>query len=284
MTTTMLRLLSMLYHLNPRWLYLAITVVLIIPLVVTLPMSTNVSSCGPQGLYDTAGSCPADKVILIDSSWDLGAKPECMSQLECFVNDLCRRKIKFVVFSTSLYAPTFANDVIKPIAQTNGYVYGTDWVNLGFIQPPAGNMGVLIQSFCENIHATRPIDVDGTAVASLPLMQSVRTAKDIHMVMAINYCPWQEWISFGKGQFGLPIAFGCASIMGPYFYVFVDSDQLCGLLAGNRGAYEYESLTGMRGMGSKVMMAFAFGMCFIIAAVLIGNVGFWASMRLRRMP
>ncbi len=283
MTTPMLKTLSMLYHLNPRWLYLAVTVVLIIPLMVEIPMPQNRETRGPRGVYDMVGLCPADKVILIDSSWDLGSKPECMAQLECFVNDLCRRKKRFVVFSTGIYAPTFANDVIRPIAKKAGYVYGTDWVNLGFIKPPADNMGVLIQSFCNDIHGTRPIDGDGTAVSNLPLMRLVRTSSNIHMVCSINYCPWQEWISFGKGQFGLPIAFASASIMGPYYYVFVDSGQLCGLLAGNRGAAEYEALTGMRGMGSKVMMAFAFGLCFIIASVLMGNIGFWASVRLRRM-
>jgi len=283
MTTAVLRTLSMLYHLNPRWLYLAVTVVLIVPLMVTIPMPATKDSRGPKGVYDMVGSCPTDKVVLIESSWDQGSKPECMSQLECLVNDLCTRKKRFVVFSTGVYAPTFANEVIKPIAQKAGYVYGTDWVNLGFIKPPADNMGVLIQSFFTDIHATRPVDLDGTALTNLPLMRSVRTSKDVHMVFAVTYCPWQEWISFGKGQFGVPVAFGSAAIMGPYYYVFVDSGQLCGLFAGNRGAYEYESLTGIRGMGSKMMMAFAFGLCFIIAAVVLGNIGFWASMRLRRM-
>lgn len=282
MNTSVLKTLSRFYHLNPRWLYLAVTAVLVIPLIVTLPTPPSKASRGVKGLYEMTGACPTNKVVLIDSSWDLGSKPECMSQLECYVNDLCRRKIKFVVFSTGVFAPTFANDVIRPIAAKAGFVYGRDWVNLGFIQPPAGNMGVLIQSFCTDIHATRPIDVDGTAIASLPLMQSVKTSKDIHMVFAINYCPSLDWIPFGKAQYGLPIGFGSAAIMGPYYFVFVDSGQLCGLLAGNRGAYEYESLTGIRGMGSKVMMAFAFGLCFIIAAVLLGNVGFWASVRLRR--
>lgn len=277
-----LEFLSKFYTLNPRWLYLAVTIVLVIPLLVTIPMPANVASRGPRGLYDMAGACPSNKVVLIDSSWDLGSKPECMSMLACVTEDLCRRKVKFVVFSTSLYAPTFVTEVVQPIVRDAGYVYGRDWVNLGFIQPPAGNMGVLIDALCRDVHGTRPTDINGTPLNDLPLMRAVTTAKDIHLVYAINYCPPLEWMSFGKAQYGLPIAFGAAAMMAPYYYVYLDSNQLCGLLTGNRGAYEYESLSGHRGMGSKVMMSFAFGHGFIILAALFGNIGYLAYARLRR--
>ena len=86
--------------------------VLIIPLCVTIGIPKLKASVGTRGLYEMVGQCPEEKVILIDSSWDLGSKPECMAQLECFVKDLCKRKKKFVVFSTGLYAPTFAQQVI----------------------------------------------------------------------------------------------------------------------------------------------------------------------------
>jgi hypothetical protein len=181
-----------------------------------------------------------------------------------------------------VYAPTFANQVIQPIAEKTGYVYGRDWVNLGYIKPPADNPALLIDAFCRDIYKTRPVDFYGTSVADIPLMQKVKTAKDIYMVFGINYTSPLEWMSIGKSQHGLLVAFGCAAIMAPYYYVYVDSGQLSGLLTGNRGAYEYESLTGMYGMGRKVMMTFAFGLCFIIVAVLLGNLGFWAAARMRK--
>jgi len=280
-------LLPRFYYLNPRWLYLAVTIVLIIPLCVTIAIPKLKASVGPRGLYEMAGQCPDDKVILIDSSWDLGSKPECMAQLECFVKDLCKRKKKFVVLSTALYAPTFAQQVILPIVEAakekygKEYVYGEDWVNLGFIKPPADNQGLLIDAFCRDIHKTRDVDINRQKIAELPLMQKVRNAGDLHMVFAINYAPPQEWMSFGKSQHGLQVAFGSASIMGPYYLNFLDSGQLGGLLAGNRGACEYESLTGIPGLGSKVMMSFAFGVCLIISAVILGNAGYWASRRQR---
>ena len=78
-------------------------------------------------------------------------------------------------------------------------------------------------------------------------------------------------------------SFGSAAMMATYYQVFFDSEQLCGLLTGNLGAYQYETMTKEPGMGTKVMMSFAFGHCFIIFAVLFGNIGYWAAKKLRRM-
>lgn len=280
-----LQILSRFYHLNPRWLYLAFTIVLLIPLLATVPKPRFKSARGPLGLYKTLGECPPGGVILLESSWDLGAKPEALPQLECFTKDLCKRKMKFVMFSTVFFGPLFANDVMRPILEEAGYKYGEDWVNLGFIKPPSDNMSLLVDAFCRDVHGTRPVDFYGTPVKDIPLMRNVKTAKDFYMAMSISYSPDPvAWLSFGKSQHGLPVAFGSAAIMAPYYYAFLDSGQLSGLLAGIRGAYEYESLIGMYGQGSKAMMFFAFGLCFLIFAVLMGNLGFWASARLRRKP
>jgi hypothetical protein len=258
-------------------------------MAIEVPLPNIKASEGTRSLYDMVQACPSNKVILIDSSWDQGSKPECLSQVECVVKDLCRRNIKFVVMSTtSLYAPTFAMEVIEPITAEAGYEYGRDWVNLGFlgfVQTTAeseGVLGLLIDAFCRDVHATRPRDYRGTAIEDLPLMQRVKTAEDLHLVVAVNYCPALPWISFGRGQHNLSIAFGCAAIMSPYYYVYMDSGQLCGLLTGNRGSYEYEQLCDSRGTGSTLMMAFAFGHCFIILAALMGNVGYLAARELQR--
>jgi len=280
---SLLIIVSKFYYLNPRWLYLLVTLVLLIPLIFHVPMPQNTPSQCSIGLYETVGECPSDKVILIDSSWDLGSKPECMSVLEAFATDLCKRGYKFIVIGTSPYAPTFAMEIITPIAEKAEYVYGKDWVHLGYLQPPANNFEMLVDSFCRDIHDTRPVDINNTPVGDIPLMKNVKTSDDIHMVFAINYCPPEAWFSIGKAQFGLLTGFGSAAMMATYYQVFFDSEQLCGLLTGNLGAYQYETLTNEPGMGTKVMMSFAFGHCFIIFAVLFGNIGFWAAKKLRRM-
>jgi len=278
----MMRWLTKLRDLNQRWLYLATILLLILPLVLTIPMPATKASPSTQGLYDMIDSCPKDKVVMIDSSWDMGSRAECQAQLACVVRHLCANKTRFVVTSLGTpFAPDFANKIITPIAEEAGYVYGEDWVNTGFIQAAAAP-GVVIDGLCRDFHKVRPADVHGTPIEELPLMQDVRKIDDMHMWYVVTYAPTPEWISFVKGQHGTPVGFGCMSIMAPNYYTFVDSGQLCGMLIGNRGSSEYEALIDRPGLGTRLIMSASFGNGIIILAALLGNVGAMAGARRRR--
>ena len=158
----MIERLARLKDLNQRWLYLATVLLLMVPFLVRVPMPpASATLAVPQGLYDTIEACPPEKVVLIDSSWDMGSRAENRAQLECVVRHLCRRRIRFVVTSmVTPFAPEFASQVIEPIAAEAGYVYGKDWVNTGFIQ--AGmNIGAVIDALCKDFHKIRPTDYQG---------------------------------------------------------------------------------------------------------------------------
>jgi hypothetical protein len=240
-------------------------------------------------LFEAVESCPPDKVVLIDSSWDMGSQAENEAQLECVVRHLCRKRVRFVVISVqrAQLGPEFARRVIKKIAGKAGYQYGTDWVNLGFVQA-GSDIKVVIEALCRDIHAVRPTDVDGKPVAELPLMdvlkgtQEVPSIRHVHLVLSITYSPAEDWISLVKGQFGTPVAFGCMTIMSPYYHTFIESGQLCGMLIGNWGAAEYERLTRQPGKGTELIAFATYGNCMILAAILLGNLGLWAARRSRR--
>lgn len=278
----MTRWLAKLHDLDPRWLYLATAVLLIIPLVVMIPMPRSDISGAVRGLYDMVEACPPNGIVLIDSSWDAGSQSENKAELKCVVRHLCRRRIRFVVISTvTVFGPEFANSIIEPIAKEAGYVYGRDWTNMGYIQATTG-LAVIIEGLARDFHKMRQADVHGTPVGDLPLMQHVRSIKDLYMVYSVTYSPSPEWISFVKGQFGTPVAFGCMSIMAPSYYAYIDSGQLSGMLAGNRGAAEYEALLQHPDLGTKLSMAASFGNAAVILAALVGNLGLWAALRMRR--
>jgi len=279
----MMERLAKLESLSQRWLYLATILLLMVPFLVRIPMPPRGQAVmAAKGVYDTIEACPPDKVVMIDSSWDMGSRAENRAQLECVVRHLCRRRIRFVVTSmVTPFAPDFAARVIEPIAKKAGYVYGRDWVNTGFIQV-GGNIGAIIDGMCKDFHKIRPTDWKGVPASKLPLLQKVRTINDIHMVYCITYSPAEQWISFVKGQYDTPVAFGCMSIMGPWYYTYLDSGQLCGMLLGNRGAAEYEALLGHPSTGTRLIGVASFGNCIIIAAAFLGNLGAWAARRARR--
>jgi hypothetical protein len=268
----MIRHLAKLQNLSQRWLYLGTILLLLVPFAVTIPMPPGDASVAARGLYDTIEACPPDKVVLIQSAWDMGSRAENQAQLTCVVRHLCRNRVRFVVVSVARpFGPEFAAKVIEPIAAEAGYVYGRDWVNTGFIQA-TGGLAVVADGLARDLHALRPADVKGTPVSEIPLMRHVRTIEDVHLLCVVSYGPPEEWIGLVKGQFGTNVAFGCMSIMGPRYYTYIDSKQLCGMLVGNRGAADYEALLARPGMGTRLIGVASFGNGIIILAAILGNV------------
>src|SRR5512143_450482 len=106
----MLRWLARLHSIDRRWLYLATVVVLIASFSVRIPTPPGQASHATRGLFGAVESCPPDKVVMIDSSWDQGSQAENLAQLECVVRHLCRQRIRFVVVSVAItpFAPEFA--------------------------------------------------------------------------------------------------------------------------------------------------------------------------------
>ena len=72
------------------------------------------------------------------------------------------------------------------------------------------------------------------------------------------------------------------AVGAPKYYSFVQAGQFVGLLGGMKGAAEYEILIGepanaVLGMGAQSLVHL-----LIIAMVILGNVGFFASRRNKR--
>lgn len=242
-----------------------------------VPLSLR-NALGPEakGVYEALESCPPDKVILIDSSWDQGSQAENWPQFEAVCEHCLKRGLKFVIVSVGVtaLAPELAQGICERLSQQYGRTYGQDWVNLGYVPGGTAGIGFIIDALAKDLHTIFPEDIHATPVAQLPLMQRVHDIRDVHLVYCVTYAPSTDWVSFVRGQYGTPIAFGCMSIMGPYYYPLLDSDQLVGMLVGLRGAAEYEAAIRSPRKGSRLIVPQAFAHLLIIAFVILGNVGY----------
>ncbi|MEW6252829.1 MAG: hypothetical protein AB1716_19505 [Planctomycetota bacterium] len=285
--------LARLRNVDSRWLYLGMLVVLIVPLGLKLPVPLAKVSAPTRGVFDALDNCPPDKVILIDSSWTPGSAPENQAEFEAVLRHACRRQIKIVITSIAVdaFAPLFAERAAEPIMREFGYVYGRDWVNLGYVPGPPtatrGMYGALIERMCNDMHAMFPRDYRGNKLADLPLMARVRSHADIYSFGCITYQANEDWISVIHGRFGGRFWAGCMSVVGPFFHQYLDSRQMVGALIGNRGAAEYELLLQQKGLfeghgrGTRMTIAGSFGNCAVIVAALLGNLGLLAARQWR---
>jgi hypothetical protein len=135
---------------------------------------------------------------------------------------------------------------------------------------------------CRDFRKIWPTDMFGTPVEKLPLLERVRKIDDIHAFGCITYQPSDDWMSVVSGVFHGQFWAGCMSIAAPYYYTYLDSKQLTGLIGGNRGTAEYEMLLKQPGRGMQLSLAGSFGNCAVILGALLGNLGLLAARRLRR--
>jgi len=76
---------------------------------------------------------------------------------------------------------------------------------------------------------------------------------------------------------------GCVTaVMGPENYPYLNSGQLKGLVAGLKGAAEYETLLGKPAIATRGMPAQSAVHILIIVLIVIGNILYLVEKRKRK--
>lgn len=122
------------------------------------------------------------------------------------------------------------------------YRYGTDYVNLGFM---SGNEGVisvamtdLKKGFSTDVH-----NASTGAEGGLPIMRGIDNLRNMDLIVdvAAGYPGLREWIQYAAVPGGIPIIGGSVAVKSPELFPYVPT-QCLGILAGLKGAAEYEQL------------------------------------------
>lgn len=118
-------------------------------------------------------------------------------------------------------------------------VYGEDYVNLGF---RAGNEQV-IKVMGIDLTSEFRTDVEGSALAQIPMMDGITTLEDFDLIAEISagYPGSKEWVLYAATQYNIPLVSGMTGVQAPLNYPYYPK-QLKGLLGAIKGAAEYESL------------------------------------------
>jgi len=172
-----------------------------------------------------------------------------------------------------------------------GAVYGGDWVHLGYIA--AGEVGM--SAFATDVWAAKPTDYQGWLVSDaskLPIMQQVRSIKDIYMLISIESgTPGFEEYNrqWWTRKSTLKILVGALGVSIPGYEPYRPA-RIQSYLGGGRGAAEYILLLGqtdpkiLTSQPGKIAVgvtdALSTSHMLVIVFVVIGNIGYF--LRLRR--
>ena len=236
-----------------------------------------------RALYAAIENAPLDKVVAIDSDWFAGIRAESENQMRAIFHHLMRRGLKFVIlaWARNPEGQKFGYDIAANVAEEYGYEYGKDWVAFGMV-PKA--RGAELASMAKDIRGFIQTDVYGTSLddkEKLPMMQDVENIYDVGLIVSFSYGFDPNWLGFIQGVYGTPFGVAMSAIESSTAYSFVESGQICGMLAGAAGAAEYEQLLDLpesKRPARKPVNVLSISIVYILFAILLGNIAHLTSL------
>jgi hypothetical protein len=226
-----------------RYIFIIVAVGVLMPYLFPMNLPVDITR-KVEAIYDYVEALPENaKPVLISMDFDPSTAPELAPMTTAFVQHCFRRNIPVVAMTLHPQGPGLAQGIMAAVAADMGKVYGEDWVFLGF---KAGS-SIVIRTIGEEIRQAFPQDYYNNPLDSNPLMMNVSNYKDFSLVISFSgsQIP-MSWIAFAHEQYGANVAAGLTAVMAADFYPYLQTGQLVGLIAGLKGAAEYESLVDTR--------------------------------------
>lgn len=263
--------------------FVAIACAVIVPLIIPLGLPVRVMSKSEK-LFDAVDTLDArSKPVLVSVDFDPQSMPELYPMLVALLRHCFARDVKVILMTLWPQGPGLAEMALTQVPAEYGKEYGTDYVFLGY---KFGVTAVLL-GMGNNIMAVFPVDYYGTPVDSLPMLSSIQNYDDISLIVTLSTGDpgWRAWLLFAQSRFAANVGIGVTAVSAADVYPYVESGQVVGLLAGMKGASEYETLVERAGYSEEVktatrgMDAQSLGHLLIMLFIVIGNIGYFFRRR-----
>jgi len=261
-----------------RWIFLLIFLGVAFPLifVIGLPVETTENT---QMVYDLVQSTNDGTTVLYSFDYDPASMPELHPMAKAMLRHSIEKKQKLIFTALWPMGVLMVDDLMQQLtAEYPNLVYGEDYVNLGF---KAGGM-VTIQAMGKNFREVYPQDTGGTPIDDLPIMNNVENFNNISFICSFSAgAPGiKEWVQIGNDVYSRPVTGGVTGVSAPSILPYVNQQQqLTGLLAGLKGAAEYEKLVGAEDLATAGMDAQSLAHLIIIIFIAIGNINYWRDKK-----
>ncbi len=259
-----------------RYIYLAVGVYVVFPVLITFELPSEVSPETKQ-LFNAVEILPDSVTVMLTFDYYASTLAETEPMSRAALRHLFRKDCNVVTMTTvPLGGPSIAERVTSDIAAEFDKEYGVDYVNLGYKY----NYVAVLKGMGSSIKSIYPTDNRGTDLDSLPLMQDIENYDDLDFIFVVaDNGVVDYWMSIVNAQYKIGVGCGMTAVMAPRYYAYVGSGQMTGLLGGMKGAAEYEELIDRPDTATKGMSAQSLVHLFIIFSVITGNVIFFTERR-----
>ena len=264
-------------------IFLAIAIAIAIPLIVPLGMPVNIMPKS-ENLFQAIDSLgPRSKPILISCDFDPQSMPELYPMLLAIMRHCFARDVKVILMALWPQGPGLVEMALDVVPREFNKMYGIDCAFLGY---KFGVSAVLL-GMGENIKGVFPNDYYGTRFDSLPILQDIKNYEDISLVVTLSTGDpgWRQWLLYAQSRYGVPLGTGVTAVSAAEVYPYVETGQVVGLLAGMKGASEYEVMVQRKGYSDEKRMAVqgmdsqSLGHLLIMVFIVLGNIGYFVMRR-----
>jgi len=263
-------------EIDRRWIFLAVAAALVV--TVAFPFDQPITpSPSVKGVYDYIEGLEEGSTVLIATDFDPQAQAELRPITLALLHHCFRRNIRPLGMTFWSEGRKLGQRLFEEVARQYGKRSGTDFAYLGY---KPGAMSQVITNMGESFVSTFRQDATGQPTSSMPIFQQVRSLRDLDLIVDLAAGETVgAWIAYGGDKYGVPMGAGCTAVVGPDLYVYTNSGQLNGIIAGLRGAADYEALLDSPGQGIAGMSAQSTVHAVIVLFVIVGNVVYFLGRR-----
>jgi hypothetical protein len=261
-----------------RIFYWILFIALMIPFIrpLSLPIALTPTT---RGLYDELAKVQPGDVCLLSINSGVSAWPDCLPAMVASVKMLVRQEAKIIVWGMGHVDVDITwNKIVSKVPELETYTYGEDYAYFGYLPTQETTIALL----ASNIRGVFTLDKYGNPIDSLRIMEGVNTAEDFRVALSSDTGDIGDYyVRQWHTNYRTPVAeIGIAMLGSSYMPYFLSGD-IFGMTVGSRGGAELEKLVGAPGDGTITMDAINVSHILVVIAVILANVGYFATRRSR---
>jgi hypothetical protein len=249
-------------------------VFLVVLLAATVPLLLNIrlthtASGETKCFYANIDSLPSGSVVLMSFDFEASAFAEIKPLAEVVIRHCFRQNLRVIGLSLFAEGTALGEQTLSRIAAEKGKTYGIDYVHLGF--RPRYDFAIL--AIGESLPKEFPTDYFGAATSTMPVLFGVTNYDQIATVISIADGGMPTyWVDYAVTRYHARLQTVLTATMVTSFYPYLSSGQIQALIAGLKGAAEYELLLNESGGGARGLLAQSVSQITILAIIIAGNV------------
>ncbi|MHB0996626.1 MAG: hypothetical protein ACYC2I_09685 [Elusimicrobiales bacterium] len=260
-----------LLKIDRRLIFLALTILLVFPIVRPLGLPNKNIGTEVQVLHDKMESLPAGSFIMLSLDYDPATRPELHPQAVAIVRHAFRKDLRIMILTLNAGATGLIDEIAeripKDLAPTKKY--GVDYVILPY-QP---NPVAVMTQMGMDMYQIYDKDRDGKLLRDMPVMKGIRNVKDMQLGMCITGTAMLDyWIAYTADKFKMPFAGGTTAVSQMGYAPYLQTGQLKGLMGGMKGAADYETLIDAKEKGTSGIDALSLAHIMVIALIVVANI------------